>query len=147
MRRNLAFILLRVMVGLVFFTEGLLKFLLPGELGVGRFAHIGLPLPQLLAPFVGGLELVGGVLIAFNLYAGDAALVLLVVILSALVTTKVPILLGHPLWRFDPPKLNHYGVLSFLHEARTDLCMLLGSAAILAESGLQLFKKTKWYAR
>ena len=106
MRRNLAFILLRVMVGLVFFTEGLLKFLLPGELGVGRFAHIGLPLPQLLAPFVGGLELVGGVAIVFNFYAGDAALVLLVVILSALVTTKVPILLGHPLWRFEPPKLN-----------------------------------------
>ena len=104
-------------------------------------------LPQLLAPFVGGLELVGGVAIVFNFYAGDAALVLLVVILSALVTTKVPILLGHPLWRFEPPKLNHYGVLSFLHEARTDLCMLLGSAAILAESGLSLFKKTKWYAR
>lgn len=147
MRRNLPSILLRVMVGLVFITEGLLKFFQPGELGAGRFAHIGLPLPQLLAPFVAGVELLGGVAIIFNFYAGDAALALLMVIVAAIATTKAPILLGHPLWRFEPPKLNHYGLLSFLHEARTDLCMLLGCAAILAESGLSLFKKTKWYAR
>jgi putative oxidoreductase len=53
MRKNLPLILIRVMVGVVFLTEGILKFVRPGELGVGRFAHIGLPWPHLLAPFVG----------------------------------------------------------------------------------------------
>ena len=47
MRKNLPMILIRVIVGVVFLTEGILKFVYPGELGVGRFAHIGLPLSAL----------------------------------------------------------------------------------------------------
>ena len=147
MRKSLPSLLIRVIVGLVFFTEGLLKLLQPDELGVGRFAHIGLPIPHLLAPFVGGVEMVAGAALIFNLYAGDAALALLCVIGTAIVTTKIPILLGHHLWHFVPPKLNHYGLLSFLHESRTDLCMLFGCTSILVENGLKLLKKQKWYAR
>ena len=147
MGRNLPSLLIRVIVGLVFFTEGLLKFLQPGELGAGRFAHIGLPIPHLLAPFVGAVETLGGLALIFNLYAGDAALALLLVISTAIVTTKLPILLGHSLWHFGAPKLNHYGVLSFIHESRTDLCMFFGCTAILIENGLKLVKKKKWYAR
>ncbi len=60
MRKKLPMILIRTMVGLVFLTEGILKFLLPGELGVGRFAHVGFPYPHLLAPFVGGIEIAAG---------------------------------------------------------------------------------------
>ena len=56
MRKNLPMLLIRVIVGLVFLTEGILKFVLPGELGSGRFAHIGLPYPLVLAPFVGLLK-------------------------------------------------------------------------------------------
>lgn len=141
MRKNLPMILIRVMAGLVFLTEGILKFVLPGELGARRFAHIGLPYPHLLAPFVGGVEIAAGAGLILNLYAGDAALLLLAVIVTALVTTKLPILLGHPLWRFAPAKLNHYGLLSFLHEARTDLCMLFGCVAILVDGGLQLGRR------
>jgi uncharacterized membrane protein YphA (DoxX/SURF4 family) len=110
----------------------------PGELGAGRFAHIGLPFPHFLAPFVGAMEIAAGGALILNLYAGDAALLLLVVILTAIFTTKVPILLGHPLGRFAPPKLDHYGVLSFIHEARTDLSMLFGLVAILLDSGAKL---------
>jgi uncharacterized membrane protein YphA (DoxX/SURF4 family) len=137
MRKNLPMIFIRVMVGVVFLTEGILKFVLPGELGAGRFAHIGFPYPHLLAPFVGGVEIAAGAALTLNLYAGDAAVLLLAVIVTALITTKVPILLGHPLGRFAPPKLTHYGLLSFLHEARTDLCMLLGCMAILIDGGLR----------
>ena len=137
MRKKLPMILIRTMVGLVFLTEGILKFLLPGELGVGRFAHVGFPYPHLLAPFVGGVEIAAGAALILNLYAGDAALLLLVVIITALITTKIPILLGRPLGRFAPAKLTHYGLLSFLHEARTDLCMLFGCVAILLDSGLR----------
>lgn len=143
MRKRIPMILVRMIVGLVFLTEGILKFVLPGELGAGRFAHIGLPYPHQLGPLVGGVEILAGGAVMLNFYAGDAAVPLLAVILTALVTTKVPILLGHSLGRFEPAKLGHYGLLSFLHEARTDLCMLFGCVAILVDSGLRLGRKKR----
>ena len=142
MRKNLPMMLIRVMVGVVFLTEGILKFVYPGELGAGRFAHIGLPYPHFLGPFVGAVEIAAGAALILNLYVGDAALLLLVVILTAICTTKVPILLGHRLGVFAPPKLDHYGLLSFIHEARTDLSMLFGLVAIVLDSGMKLgFKR------
>ncbi len=147
MRKNLPMTLVRVIVGLVFLTEGLLKFIEPGELGAGRFAHIGLPLAQFLAPFVGIIEIVAGGALMLGLYAGDAALLLLIVILTAIVTTKIPILLGHHFGRFEPPKLSHYGVLSFLHESRTDLCMLVGCIAVLLDSGLSMVQAKRLFQR
>src|SRR6185369_3790396 len=136
MRNRLPMILIRVIVGLVFLTEGILKFLHPGELGSGRFAHIGLPFPYIAAPLVGAIEIAAGAAVIVNLYAGDAAILLLLVIITALITTKIPILLGRHLGPFAPPKLEHYGLLSFLHEARTDLSMLFGLVAILLDSGV-----------
>ena len=138
MRKNLPMILVRVIVGVVFLTEGILKFLRPSELGVGRFAHIGLPYPHLLAPVVGAVEIAGGAALIFNFFAGDAALLLLMVILTAIFTTKVPILTGHHLGPFGPPKLDRYGILTFIHEARTDLAMLFGLIAILLDSGMRI---------
>ena len=143
MRKNLPMILIRVIVGIVFLTEGILKFVYPGELGVGRFAHIGLPFPHVLAPIVGAMEIAAGGALVLGFYAGDAALLLLAVILTAIVTTKVPILLGHPLGRFAPGKVEHYGVLSFIHEARTDLSMLIGLVAILLDSGVKVSLRGK----
>jgi putative oxidoreductase len=143
MRKNLPMILIRVIVGVVFLTEGILKFVYPGELGAGRFAHIGLPFSHVLAPCVGAVEIAAGGALILNVYAGDAALLLLVVILTAIVTTKAPILIGHPLGRFAPAKLEHYGVLSFIHEARTDLSMLFGLFAILLDSGVKVSLRGK----
>jgi uncharacterized membrane protein YphA (DoxX/SURF4 family) len=143
MRKSLPMILIRIIVGLVFVTEGILKFVYSAELGTGRFAHIGLPFPHFLAPFVGVVEIAAGSTIILNLYAGDAALLLLIVILTAIFTTKVPILLGHHLGVFAPPKLEHYGLLSFIHESRTDLCMLFGLVAILLDSGMKISLKGK----
>jgi putative oxidoreductase len=137
-RKNLPIILVRVIVGVVFLTEGILKFVYPGELGAVRFAHIGLPFPHVLAPLVGSIEIAAGGALILGFYAGDAAILLLVVILTAIATTKIPILLGHPLGRFAPGRLEHYGVLSFIHEARTDLAMLFGLVAILLDSGMSL---------
>jgi putative oxidoreductase len=138
MRKNLPMILIRVIVGVVFLTEGVLKFVRPSELGVGRFAHIGLPFPHVLAPFVGVVEIAAGGALILNFFAGDAALLLLIVILTAIFTTKIPILLGHHFGVFAPPKLDHYGVLTFIHEARTDLAMLFGLVAILFDSGMRI---------
>jgi len=147
MRKNLPMLLIRAIVGLVFLTEGLLKFMLPGELGSGRFAHIGLPYPHLLAPLVGAVEILAGGALIVGVYAGDAALLLLIVILTAIFTTKVPILLGHAFGRFEPPKLNHYGLLSFVHESRTDLCMLVGCIAILLDGGLTMVQTKRLFQR
>jgi putative oxidoreductase len=147
MRKNLPMILIRVVVGLVFLTEGILKFVQPGELGSGRFAHIGLPFPHLLAPFVAAVEILAGTAMILGLYAGDAAVLLLLVILTAILTTKVPILLGHSFGRFEPPHLTRYGLLSFLHESRTDLCMFFGCLAVLFESGLTLGRTKRLFQR
>jgi uncharacterized membrane protein YphA (DoxX/SURF4 family) len=144
-RRELPMTLVRAIVGLVFVLEGVLKFLLPQELGVGRFAMIGLPFPHQLAPLVGGVEIGAGAAVLLNFYAGDAALPLLVVIVGALVSTKFPILMGRPLGPFAVAKLNHYGLLSFLHEARVDLCMLFGLVAILIDSGIRMGRRRPWY--
>lgn len=145
MRRSLPMILIRVVLGLVFLTEGALKFVHPAELGSGRFAAIGLPFAQVLAPLVGGLEIAGGLAIVLNLFAGDAALVLLVVMLTALGTTKLPILLGHALGPFALVKLPRYGVLSFLHEARVDLCMIFGLLAVAIDRGVRAGRRRQWY--
>lgn len=145
MRRKLPMVLVRIIVGLVFLVEGTLKFMLPGELGAGRFAAIGLPYPHILAPLVGGIEIVGGAAVLLSLLAGDAALLLLCVIVTALIITKVPILLGQPLGQFALPKVAHYGWLGFLHEARTDLCMFFCLVAILIDSGLQIGRRRRWY--
>jgi uncharacterized membrane protein YphA (DoxX/SURF4 family) len=138
-------ILIRVIVGLVFLIEGVLKFMRPEELGEGRFALIGIPFPHIVAPMVGGCEIASGAAIMLNLYAGDAALLMLAVLVSALVTTKLPILLGRPLGPFSLANLPHYGWWSFLHEARIELCMLFGSLAVLIEAGLKVGRRRHWY--
>jgi uncharacterized membrane protein YphA (DoxX/SURF4 family) len=138
-------ILIRVIVGLVFLTEGILKFVRPDELGWGRFAGIGLPYPQILAPLVGGTEIVAGAAVLLNFFAGDAAILLLAVMVTALVTTKLPILLGRPLGPFALVKLPHYGWWSFLHEARRDLCMIFASLAVLIDSGQRIGRRRQWY--
>jgi putative oxidoreductase len=145
MQKKLPMILIRLIVGGIFLTEGILKFLYPAELGAGRFAHIGLPFPHLLAPFVGGVEIVAGAAMMIGFFAGDASVLLLAVIVTALVTTKVPVLLGRPLGPFAGVKVAHYGLLSFIHEARTDLCMLFGCVAVLLDSGMRLGRKRRWY--
>ena len=74
MRARLPMILVRILVGLVFLLEGSLKFLRPAELGAGRFHLIGLPYADLLAPFVGGVEIVAGLALVLGIFAGEAAL-------------------------------------------------------------------------
>jgi putative oxidoreductase len=119
-------IFIRIMVGGIFLSEGLQKFLYADEVGAGRFAKIGLPLPELLAPFVGSVEVVCGGMVLAGVLTRLAILPLLGVIIVAFLTTKVPILLGHEFMGFSLKPLPRYGFLSMLHEARTDICMMLG---------------------
>jgi putative oxidoreductase len=130
-------ILIRLVVGLVvFLPEGIQKFAFPEALGAGRFARIGLPLPDIMGPFVGAAEILCGVLIILGLFTRFAAVPLIVTMIVAIVSTKIPILLGHDFWIFHlSPGMKRTGLWSMLHESRTDLAMLLGSIWLLIEGG------------
>ena len=119
-------VLIRIVVGGVFFTEGIQKFLYPTDLGAGRFAKIGIPMPETMGPFVGGIEVLCGALVILGLLTRLASILLLIDISVAIVSTKVPILLGHGFWGFSLTKLPRYGFLSMVHEARTDFAMWFG---------------------
>ena len=126
-----ATILIRLMVGAVFVSEGLQKFLFPGQLGSGRFESIGLAGAQILAPIVGSFEITCGILVVAGLLTRLAVLPLIVIMLTAIVTTKLPILLGGALGPFHVQGLKSTGFWAMAHEARTDWSMLLGSAFLL----------------
>jgi putative oxidoreductase len=108
-----ATVLIRVMVGWVFLSEGIQKFLSPDALGVGRFVKIGISAPQFFAPFVGVVEIICGALLIVGLVTRLASIPLLIDILVAIATTKLSML----------PKSGFWATM---HEARTDFCMLLG---------------------
>ena len=125
-------ILVRLLVGLVvFFPEGIQKLAFPDLLGAGRFAKIGIPYPELMGPFVGAVETICGAFIILGLFTRLASIPLIVIMIVAIASTKVPILLGHDFWIFHVPKLSRYGFWSMMHEARTDFDMLLGALYLL----------------
>jgi uncharacterized membrane protein YphA (DoxX/SURF4 family) len=125
-------ILVRLMVGLVvFLPEGIQKLVFPEILGAGRFANIGIPYPEVMGPFVGTVEVVCGTLVILGLLTRLAAIPLIVIMVVAIVSTKLPIWAGHDIWIFHTPKLARYGFWSMAHEARDDFLMLLGSIYLL----------------
>jgi putative oxidoreductase len=126
-----AVILIRLVVGGVFLSEGIQKFLFPDENGIGRFAKIGIPSPEYTAPFVGVVEIACGALILFGLLTRLAAIPLIIDMLVAIISTKIPILLGHGYWGFRVRTLPYYGFWGMAHESRTDFAMLLGSIFLL----------------
>jgi putative oxidoreductase len=104
---------IRALVGAVFLSEGIQKFLFPAALGVGRFEHIGIPIPQVSAPFVGVVEIGCGALLVIGFLTRLAVVLLLIDITVAIATTKIPMLFSRGFW-------------ATVHEARTDWSMLLG---------------------
>ena len=82
-------VLIRAAVGLIFLTQGILKYTDP-KMGVLRFARIGFPHPYFTAHFVGTFEIVCGALLLLGLWTRIAAVPLLIVISTAIATTKLP---------------------------------------------------------
>ena len=115
---SLAPLLIRLMVGAVFFSEGIQKFLYPDERGVGRFIKIGLPAPEFFGYFVPSFEIACGILILMGLLTRLASIPLIIIMLVAIIFTKIPILLNEGFWEMA-------------HAARTDWVMLLGSLFLL----------------
>jgi uncharacterized membrane protein YphA (DoxX/SURF4 family) len=126
-----AVILIRLMVGGIFLSEGIQKFLYPAELAAGRFTKIGIPWPEVMGPFVGGVEVICGLLLLLGLFTRLAAVPLIITMCVALISIKVPILIGQEVLGFSLRPLPRYGFWSMLHESRNDICMLLGSIFLL----------------
>ena len=122
---------IRVAVGIVFVSEGIQKFLYPAALGAGRFAKIGIPAPEAMGPFIGLIEIACGALVLAGLLTRVAALLLLADMTVAILSTKLPILIGHGFWRFAAPSGGKTGLWAMLHEARTDLSMWLSCLFLL----------------
>ena len=118
-------VLIRLAVGAIFFTQGILKFADP-NLGVNRFTKIGFPHPYFTAHFVGTFEVICGTLVLLGLLTRVAATPLLVIISTAIATTKLPEL-------FRPGQ----GFWFMVSDARTDFAMLCSLMFLLiAGAGL-----------
>lgn len=115
-----AVILIRLMVGAVFLSEGLQKFLFPGDpdRGAARFAKLGFPAPEFTSSFVASFEVTCGILIVLGLVTRLAVIPTLTIMVVAITTTKVPVLLNRGFW-------------DMAHAGRTDFSMLLGSLFLL----------------
>jgi len=116
---NSANFFIRLAVGLIFFTQGILKYTDP-KMGVERFTRIGFPHPYFTAHFVGAFEIVCGALVLIGLFTRLAAVPLLIIICTAIATTKIP-------------ELSHanQGFWFMVSDARTDFAMLCSLVFLL----------------
>ncbi len=110
--------LIRLVVGAVFLSEGIQKFLFPAIRGAGRFEKIGLPAPEFLGSFVGFFEVFCGLCILFGFFTRLAAIPTLVIMLVAIFYTKTAVYAELGFWEL-------------LHGSRTDWSMLLGSLFLI----------------
>ena len=121
-------ILVRLLVGLV----GLQKLLFPESLGAGRFAKIGIPYADLMGRSSASSKQICGLLIIVGLFTQLATIPLIVVMVVAVLSTKVPILLGHDVGPFHlGADIKRVGFWAAQHEARADLTMFLGLLFLL----------------
>ncbi|MDZ7647807.1 MAG: DoxX family protein [Cytophagales bacterium] len=115
-------VLIRLMVGAVFLSEGIQKFLFADKLGSGRFEKIGLPVPEFFGPFVGSFEIICGSLVLFGFLTRLASIPLIIIMLVAIATTKAEGLANDGFWEM-------------MHGSRTDWAMLLGGFFLLIKGG------------
>src|SRR6516162_3657014 len=116
-------VILRVMAGGVFFWEGILKFVYLNQ-GVGRFTKLGMPFPMFTDDFVGGLEIVGGLLLMAGLLTRWIAIPFVIEMIVAMLSTKISLYLGtSPLpLPAAPPKIGAWAVL---HEIRSEYAQIM----------------------
>ena len=128
-------ILIRLMVGSVFLTEGIQKFLYPAARGAGRFERMGFPAPEFFGNFIGLFEVLAGLLILAGLWTRLGAISTFLIMTVAIIVTKIPIAFGESFGPFVLRDLSSYGFLSMTHEMRTDWAMWLGSLFLIIKGG------------
>ncbi|HXB11552.1 MAG TPA: DoxX family protein [Bacteroidia bacterium] len=115
-------LLIRLTVGLIFVSEGMQKFIFPDTLGMERFSGIGFANPLFWASFAASFEIICGLLLLIGLLTRLASIPLLIIMVTALVTTKWTILI-------------HKGFFPFAHEYRTDFAMTMLLIYLLIQGG------------
>jgi uncharacterized membrane protein YphA (DoxX/SURF4 family) len=122
-------LVVRLMVGGVFFSEGLLKFVYANQ-GIGRFTKLGMPLPGVLAPAIAILEIVGGLLLISGGGTRLISVPFIIEMVVAILSTKVGLYFGiSPLPK--PPAPPFSGWWAVLHESRSDYAQLLSCLFLL----------------
>ena len=132
--RSRAIVFVRLAVGLIFATQGILKYTDP-NMGLNRFAKIGFPHPQFTAHFVGAFEIVCGTLVLIGLLTRLAAIPLLIVICTAIATTKIP----------ELSRANQ-GFWFMVSDARTDFAMLMSLLFLLCAGAGLWSVDARWVA-
>jgi len=116
-------LLVRMAVGLIFFTQGILKYIDP-NMGVVRFTRIGFPHPYFTAHLVGTFEILCGLLLLVGLWTRLVSIPLLIVITTAITTTKIP-----ELFRANQ------GFWYMASDARTDFAMFCCLVFLISVGG------------
>lgn len=83
---SLGLLVLRIVVGAVFAAHGaqkIFEYTIPGT--IGSFAGMGVPMPEIAAPFVAFVELIGGILLVLGLFTRLAGILLAIDMTVALV--------------------------------------------------------------
>ena len=137
-------IVLRLMAGSVFLWEGLIKFYFRKP-GTGRFAKLGFPAPNLIATSTAWLEIIGGIFLIVGLLSRPVALLFVIEMLVAMLSTKIPLLREtYPLaLPSSPPQI---GVWAVLHEIRSEYAQLVCSLFVFL-SGPGRWSIDAWMAR
>jgi len=124
-----ATMVIRLMAGGVFFWEGILKFVYVNQ-GVGRFTKLGMPLPVFTASFVGGLEIVGGIMLILGLSTRLITIPFIIEMLVAILFTKPRLFLG-TLPLSPPPVPPQVGIWAVLHEVRSEYAQIMSCIFLL----------------
>jgi len=115
-------ILIRLTVGLIFLSEGIQKFIFPDLLGTGRFEKIGFSDPAFWAYFTATFEILCSIFVLLGLLTRVAAIPLLIIMITAFITTKWQLLVTKGFW-------------TFAHEYRTDFALTLLLIYLLIYNG------------
>lgn len=105
-------VIIRLVVGLIFLSEGIQKFLFPELMGAGRFLDIGFSHPVIWAYLAGTSEIICSLLILLGVFTRVATIPLLIVMITAFAKTKWPIML-------------HIGFWQMIHENNIDFALTL----------------------
>ena len=108
----------RLVVGLVFLSEGIQKYIMPEVVGAGRFERIGFENYEFLAYFVATFEILCGILLLAGFVVRLSSIPILIIMFTAIVSTKIPILIEEGFW-------------VMAHAARTDFAMTMLSIYLI----------------
>jgi uncharacterized membrane protein YphA (DoxX/SURF4 family) len=124
-------LIIRLMVGFVFFWEGTLKFVYTNQ-GVGRFTKLGFPYPGITAHWIATGEIIGGLLLILGIFTRFVSFYFIIQMIVAVLSTKIDLYFGVSPLPIPPapPKMGFWAVL---HEIRSDYAQILGCLFLLLE--------------